>query len=100
MHDSNWISSFNTDGYAVIPQLLSSSEFEELNRELARYIREVVPRLPDADAFYHNRNDPGTLKQLQHMGCDPYFQNYRLHPVWNRLAWELLGEPANPSSSR
>jgi phytanoyl-CoA hydroxylase len=27
------------------------------------------------------------------MGCDPYFSDYRQHPLWTGLAQALLGEP-------
>ena len=47
-----------------------------LKRELARYIREVVPTLPDKHAFYDDKSRPETLKQLQHMDVDPFFREY------------------------
>jgi len=47
---------------------------------LDRYIRDVVPTLPDGDAFYQDRSRPETLKQMLHMGCDPYFLSLRPAP--------------------
>ena len=86
---------FDRDGFVVVREFLSGEDLGELQRELDRYIAQVVPTLPDAHAFYHDRNDPGSLKQLQHMGCDPFFETYRLHPRWRQLAATLLGEAAD-----
>jgi phytanoyl-CoA hydroxylase len=32
---------------------------------------------------------------MQHMGGDPFFADYRLHPAWNALARALAGEETN-----
>src|SRR3954468_3617496 len=77
---------FDRDGFVIVPQLLSPAEFAELRANLDRYIREVVPRLPDKHAFYVDKCRPETLKQMQHMGCDPYFRDYTNHPTWRALA--------------
>ena len=83
---------YERDGFVIVRQLLSSSDFAELNRELARYIREVVPSLPDKYAFYDDKTRPETLKQLQHMDVDPFFREYKGHPTWSALARALVGE--------
>jgi phytanoyl-CoA hydroxylase len=84
---------FDRDGFVVVPQFLTGDELTELQRELDRYISQVVPTLPHADAFYHERTDARTLRQLQHMGKDPYFEACRRHPRWMELAELLVGEP-------
>jgi phytanoyl-CoA hydroxylase len=86
-------SPFDRDGFVVVKQLLPEQELSLLQNELDRYIREVVPSLPDSDAFYVDRNRPETLKQLQHMGPDPFFRDYSKHPIWSALAEALVGEP-------
>ena len=83
---------FERDGFVVLPQFLSQDEFAELNENLARYIRTVVPTLSDADAFYQDKSRPETLKQLQRMGVDPFFATYSNHPRWQAMAEALLGE--------
>jgi phytanoyl-CoA hydroxylase len=93
MDDSALKKDFDRDGFVTVRQLLSNEEFAELNRELDRYIREVVPTLPDADAFYVDKSRPSTLKQMQHMQVDPYFRDYVRQPKWLALAERLLGEP-------
>lgn len=83
---------FDQHGFVIVRQLLGSEEFAELRENLDRYIRDVVPKLPDADAFYQDRGRPETLKQLQRMGCDPWFRDYARHPKWTSLAQALVGE--------
>jgi len=90
----NQIAEFARDGFVVIRQLLPPDELEELRANLDRYIRDVVPGLPDADAFYEDRARPETLKQLQRMGHDPYFAAYGRNPRWANVAEALVGEPA------
>lgn len=85
---------FERNGFVVIRQLLPAEELSQLQENLARYIRDVVPALPDADAFYDDRARPETLKQLQRMGQDPFFESYQSHPRWVSVAETLLGEPA------
>jgi phytanoyl-CoA hydroxylase len=83
---------FDRDGFVIVRQLLSAAELDELRANLDRYIREVVPTLPDSSAFYEDRTRPETLKQLQHMGRDPFFAAYTRHPKWVALAEALTGE--------
>ena len=86
---------YDQHGFVIVRQLLGSQDFAELNENLDRYIREVVPTLPDGDAFYQDRARPETLKQMQRMGVDPYFREYVHHPKWKALAEAMIGEPAS-----
>ncbi len=85
---------FNRDGFVVVPGFLVGDELSELNRQLGRYIREVVPGLSDAHAFFHVRGRPETLKQMQFMQVDPFFRDYAAHEKWKTLAETLVGETA------
>jgi phytanoyl-CoA hydroxylase len=85
---------FERDGYVIVRQLLEPAEFAELAGNLDRYVREIVPGLPDTDAFYDDRSRPETLKQLHRMDQDPFFAAYVNHPRWVALAESLLGERA------
>src|SRR5262245_30711251 len=83
---------YDEGGFVIVRQLLPAGEFAELTRQLDRYIREVVPTPPDAHAFYDDKRRPESLKQMQHMGGDPFFADYRHHPTWTTLARALVGE--------
>ena len=87
--------SYDQRGFVIVRQLLGNADFAELRRNLDRYVREVVPTLPDTDAFYQDRSRPETLKQLQRMGHDPFFLEYSRHPNWTALAQALVGELVN-----
>ena len=89
---------FDRDGFVVVPKFLTCDGFAGLTGELDRYIREVVPTLPDSDAFYQDRSRAETLTQMQHMGSDPFFEGYRRHPRWTALAEALLNEPVDPQA--
>jgi len=84
---------YDRDGFVIVRQFLSPAEFAEVKAELDRYIGQVVPTLPDSHAFYIDRSQPETLKQMQHMEVDPYFRDYVKHPRWTELASALIGEP-------
>lgn len=84
---------FDRDGYVVVRSLLPAGELAELNRELERFVRDVVPALSPGDAFYDGeRSDPTRLRQLHRLDQDAYFAAYRTHPAWVALAESLLGE--------
>ena len=87
-------SSYDTDGFVVLRGFLPPAELARLQDNLDRYIREVVPRLPDSDAFYEDKSRPETLKQLNRIQQDPFFTDYLQHPLWTSAAESLLGEPA------
>jgi len=87
--------SYDQHGFVIVRQLLGDADFAELRENLDRYVREVVPALPDTEAFYQDRARPETLKQLQRMGCDPFFRETMRHPRWTALAEALVGEPVS-----
>jgi phytanoyl-CoA hydroxylase len=89
---------FDRDGFVIVRQFLSRDDWQKLSYQLDRYIREVVPSLPDSAAFYIDRGRPETLKQMQHMNGDPFFRDYTKHFAWVALARSLVGEEANADS--
>jgi len=86
---------YDQHGFVIVRQLLGEPEFTELRENLDRYVRDVVPTLPDGDAFYQDRLRPETLKQMQRMGGDAWFRDYAQHPKWKGLAESLIGESAS-----
>ena len=80
------------DGFVVVRDFFTGEGFDELAGELDRYVAEVVPTLPDSDAFFQDRKSPETLKQMQHM-VDPFFVEYGTREPVVSLAEALMGEP-------
>lgn len=95
MNSDRYKTDFDRDGIVIVRQFLPKVELDDLARNLDRYIREVVPTLPDSAAFYVDKSRPETLKQMQHMGGDLFFRDYTKHPAWCALARALVGEEAN-----
>ena len=89
---------FDRDGFVVVRNFLAGEVLAELKLNLDRYISEIVPTLPDTAAFYQDRSRPETLKQLQHMSGDSFFQDYRTNSRWVELAELLVGEPVAAQS--
>jgi phytanoyl-CoA hydroxylase len=83
---------YDREGYVVVRKFLSPTEFAELQQNLDRYIREIVPGLPGTDAFYDDPSRPETLRQMHRMSQDAWFEAYRNHPKWKQLAELQIGE--------
>jgi phytanoyl-CoA hydroxylase len=89
---------YERDGFVVVRSFLPPAALVELRGQLDRYIRDVVPHLPDADAFYVDRSRPETLKQLQHMEHDDYFAATLTDERWLGLARALIGTEVHQPS--
>jgi phytanoyl-CoA hydroxylase len=85
---------YETHGFVVIRDFLQGAALARLQREIDRYIADIVPHLPAADAFYEDRTQPETLKQLNRMQQDPFFREQMTDPHWLSAAETLLGESA------
>lgn len=85
---------YDQEGFVIVRQFLDANELAELRAELGRYIQDVVPTLSDAHAFFQDRARPETLKQMQHMQVDSFFNSYIQHHKWKTLAETLIGESA------
>lgn len=84
---------FRRDGFVFMPGFLSPEEVSEVNARLQKLIREVVPTMPPEHAFYENRNDPSTLKQVQTLFTyDPFFHQMMFGSRFEKLASVLLGD--------
>ena len=86
------------DGFVVVRNFLGPEALLELSLALERYIREDVPSLPDSSAFYHDRQRPETLKQLQKIE-DASLVRYTCDKDWVGLAETLIGEPVQIQQS-
>lgn len=87
-------SAYDRQGFVIVRQFLDAGELTQLCSNLDRYIRDVVPTLPETAAFFQDRNRPETLKQMQHMQGDAFFREYPRHPKWQALSQAVVGEQA------
>jgi len=97
--DANLSKRFRTDGYAALPRFIHGVEFSDLLAHVDRFIRDLVPQLPLEQVFYEDKNDPSTLKQIQHMGDhDPWFHELFTASPFRDVAELLLDGPVVPKN--
>ena len=85
--------SFEQEGFVYIPGFLSAKETQEIDQRLSGFIKEVVPAMPPEYAFFEDKDDTTSLKQLFHLSdYDPYFESILRGSKFEQLAEELLGE--------
>lgn len=93
MEYAEYKEAYDRDGYVVVRRFLSEAELAELNREIRRFLDDVVPVLPDSQVFYEvAANGSRAVRQIHRMNCDPFFDSYQHHPKWTSLARTLIGE--------
>ena len=83
---------FDKHGYVILREFLPPDEVAQVRNELNRYIQDVIPNIPPDHAFYEEKNDLSTLKQLPHMqDNDAYFKDLIFgNNAYRRLAELLL----------
>lgn len=99
-HVSDRTEAFARDGHVYLPQFINGDALVELQHNLDRYIRDVVPGLPATHAFFEDRDDPSTLKQMQFMQDeDAFFADLMRSDLFLETAKTLLGDDAVPQSA-
>lgn len=56
---------FSLNGYVSFPGFFNSDELTAIRENKERFIRDVVPSMPETEVYYEDANDTSTLKQLQ-----------------------------------
>lgn len=88
-----WKEPFDEKGYLSLGGFLSPDELAELTTKMTTFIAGVVPQMPPQHAFYEDKDDPGSLKQLFHLDAyDLYFEKLANGSKFEQLAEMLLGE--------
>jgi ectoine hydroxylase-related dioxygenase (phytanoyl-CoA dioxygenase family) len=91
------LSRFQQDGYVCEQPLYSVDEIDELNREIARFIRDIVPTMPAEKVYYEDKADKTSLKQIQRMfDYDAYFRHLMDYGPARRIAEEVLQDEVVP----
>ena len=84
---------FRRDGYVHLPGFLTPAQIEEVNQRIDHLISEGVPRLPADVAFYEDRTDATSLKQIQMLfKLDPFFEQMMFGSRFEALASMLLSD--------
>lgn len=91
------LNQFHSDGYICIDPLIDEAQMDILNAEITRFIKEVVPKMPDTQVYYEDKSDERSLKQLQHMfEHDNFFNDLMLNGIVRQIAEEMLEEEVVP----
>lgn len=88
---------FDRDGYVAIRPLFDNEKMAEIRAETIRFIRDVVPTMPDTRVYYEDKNDLLSLKQIQKMfEYDDYFAKLMNESIIRELAETLLRDDVQP----
>ena len=86
-------SDFERDGVAVVPRFLSNDDVDEVESEVHKYIRDVLPHQGSESAFYEDKSQPDSLFRLNGlMKSSGYFSDLANQPRFTSLAESLLQE--------
>ncbi len=89
--------SFDTDGFVIVRNLFDPAELSDLQGQVERYIREVVPTLGKEAAFYDDYSKPETLRKMQSLEKnDPWFRNFMNQGKHVPLLEHLLRDKFSP----
>ena len=55
-YNSEMIQKFKEDGYFIINEMFDSDELKEIKDQLELYIDEVVPKMPENQVYYDQKN--------------------------------------------
>ncbi len=88
---------FDRNGFVALPGFVSATALAELQQQVTRYLKQIVPKLPAEHVFYEDRSDPNSLKQLQQLGeHDPWFAELLHDSEFRRTAELFLQGPVVP----
>lgn len=92
-------SKYDEDGYIYLQSFLSENELKQVEDELNDIINHRLNEMPDNFVVYENREDPGTLKQLQDINHYSTFFNQMLSTgKFKDLAELLLNDEPVPKN--
>ncbi len=86
---------FDEQGFVALRGFMNPDEVAEVQENLNRFIRDIVPTMPKEHVFYEDKADKSTLKQLQGLADrDPFFQQLMIGGRFENLAETLLNDRA------
>lgn len=88
---------FNRDGFLSIRALFDNDKINEINYELTRFIKHIVPQMPKEQVYYENVNAKHSLKQVQQLfKYDCYFRQLISDGIIREIAETVLEERVRP----
>jgi phytanoyl-CoA hydroxylase len=87
---------FRRDGFVQIDAFLTPGETDEIESNLTRFVRDVVPTLSKNVAMCQIHGQPETLKQVTNLENDAFFSQLLSSTQIQGIAEALLGEKVAP----
>ncbi|HZQ21644.1 MAG TPA: phytanoyl-CoA dioxygenase family protein [Terriglobales bacterium] len=92
------VSAFQRDGFVRIQSFFDPAETAQIEANLRRFVREIVPTLSKQEAMYEDYTRPETLKQVTRLEDDSFFGSLLKGKKLCGLAESLLRQEAVPQS--
>lgn len=90
---------YDQDGFVIVRGLYEPAIFREIQTQLERYVREVVPTLPKDAAFFDDYTKPETLRKMQSLNRhDSWFADFILKGAHVPLLEFLLRDQFSPQA--
>ena len=90
---------FQENGFALVEEFLCPEEADQLNRELDRYVKEIVPRVSTDHVFYES-DASGPISQTGHLErYDDYFKTFANRADLLELVAACIGTSVEPLGS-
>lgn len=84
---------FVQDGFVRLSAFVPQDDLCEIQRQLAEFINQDLPKLPREDVFYEQKGDRSTLKQIQRLHeHSPFFGEMMNQGQFPELAADLLDD--------
>ncbi|MBI94553.1 MAG: phytanoyl-CoA dioxygenase [Gemmatimonadaceae bacterium] len=91
--EPQWKQDFDRDGFVVLRQYVDADEAANVDSQIDRFIRDVLPTAPATTAFYEDSDDPSTIMRLQNiLEHDEWFHEFYYSESMAGLARHLLGD--------
>lgn len=96
---SKFADDYARDGFVAVQPLFDADTMAEINRQLDRYVQDVVPQMKREEVYYENKADQTSLKQIGNMAnYDDFFRDMLENSVLKEMADAAFGEPAVPKN--
>ena len=87
---------FEQDGFVVAPGFLSTEQVDDLDDQIGRYVRDVLPGVPRMHRIYES-GWSGPLKHISRMELyDDYFRRFLHSPLQRELLCACMGTAIEP----
>lgn len=82
---------YECDGFVIIDDLFGEDYMAEIDRAIARYVKDVVPTLAPDRVFFEQGSGNG-IKSMSRMNEeDPFFAHFKQHPKLIQLMADVFG---------